>query len=90
MSLRTFMTHYPILSIMAVLWAMGIVTYATITVFSLMTSIDMSVAAIYGSLLAIPSVAFGFYSFTMNPRIKEIQEKVSSLKTIIEQNTPNH
>jgi len=47
---------------MILLWFLGLVCYATIRVFGNMDKVNASVATIYGTLLALNGVIFGFYS----------------------------
>lgn len=43
------------------LWFLGLVCYATIQVFNNMEKVNAPVATVYGTLLALNGMLFGFY-----------------------------
>ena len=53
--------RYRVLSALAVVWALGLVTYATLRVFGVVTEVNGAVATAYSALLGIPAAAFGLW-----------------------------
>jgi len=52
-----------VISVLAVLWGMGIVTYATLRVFGVVTTVTGEVVAAYTALLGIPASVFGLWKW---------------------------
>ena len=66
MSLRNFLYNYPVVTILIVVWAIALVTFATVKVFMLATVVDAALASCYAALLGLPTAAFGVYQWRMN------------------------
>ena len=64
-TLRTYLYDFPWIAILIVLWALGIVSYATYAVFTDMKEVSTQVATCYTALLGIPGVAFTFFQWRM-------------------------
>lgn len=65
------MYDYPVLSILMVIWVFGIVTFATVSVFTLAIEVDAALATCYAALLGLPAIVLGVYQWSMNQKKPE-------------------
>ena len=65
MSLKRFLSNYPIMAVVVAVWAMCLVTGTMIGVFMLAEEVNAPLASIVVSVVGIPAVAFGLYEARM-------------------------
>lgn len=66
------MNNYPVISIIVILWAMGLVTGTMIGVFAIATEVNAALASIVGAVIGLPTAAFTFYQARMELKEKDI------------------
>lgn len=80
MSMKRFLYNYPIITIVVMLWALGLVTYTMISVLSLATEVNAALASIVAAVVGIPSAAFAFYQARMELKEKDIARQAGDRK----------
>lgn len=61
--MTNFVYKYGLMSILLVLWAMGITSYATVQIFRDIAAITPSAVSAYATLVGIPTIAVGVYKW---------------------------
>lgn len=61
--MSSWLYRHRVVSTVVVLWALGVVTYATLRVFGVVTEVNAAVVSAYTALLGIPAAAFGLWQW---------------------------
>lgn len=61
--MSNWLTRHSVISTLAVIWAMALVTYVTVQVFGDVTRINTAVNAALVTVYGLPAVAFGIYKW---------------------------
>ena len=58
-----FLYRHRVVTLLIVAWALGLVTWVTVTVFNDLDSITANVAAALATVFALPALAFGLWKW---------------------------